>query len=551
MIEQIEYISVDDIIPNRFQPRKKFDEDDLNELAESIKQHGIIQPLVLRRLGNKFEIIAGERRYKAANIVGLKQVPSIVMDLDDKTSAEIALAENIQRKDLTSIEKAKSYRQILGLGQITQEELAKKMGKSQPTVSNTLRLLDLTDEVQHAILQNRISERHARSLLSLKNPELQNKMLNEIIDNRLTVRETDLAIKNMINEFEDNKSKEEVKEEKNDDEIIDFTNNDLNIEKANKEFISEIENIQMTSNNNNKSNIPEFDQIDINSSKNPFINNYVNLDDEEANMNFGNENTNNEFNNFIDIPNDIKTLNVTKEKEEKEVSETPMISEPINEKTNNEYQTNDNMNYNDNLNYNSMPQFPDPSYQNNGMMPPQENMYQPYPAPNMPYMDPTFQNPYQQVGMQAPMPNMYNNEMMPPQGNMYQPYPTPNMPYMDPAFQNPYQQVGMQGPMPNMYNNGMVPPPIDMNNNDNQSISLSPSTSMYSQPPQNIDNDVNNKIETNQDVAPQAIIMQHDITGAVAVIRNTVMNLQNNGYMIDINEDDLANSYVINIKIEK
>ena len=228
MMEQIQYINVDDIIPNRFQPRKKFEETDLNELAESIKQHGIIQPLVLRRLGNKFEIIAGERRYKAANIVGLKQVPSIVMDLDDRTSAEIALAENIQRKDLTAIEKAKSYKQILGLGQITQEELAKKMGKSQPAVSNTLRLLDLTEEVQNALLQNRISERHARSLLALKDPELQKQMLNEIINNRMTVRETDLAIKEMLSNHHEDNEVNKKEENKESEEIIDFSNdNDI------------------------------------------------------------------------------------------------------------------------------------------------------------------------------------------------------------------------------------------------------------------------------------------------------------------------------------
>ena len=146
MQEQIQRINVEDIIPNRFQPRKNFDQDSLQELAESIKQHGMIQPLVLRKLWNKFEIIAGERRYKAENMIGLKQVPSIIMELDDATSAEVALAENIQRRDLTAVEKAKSYKQILSLGQMTQEELAKKMGKSQPAVSNTLRLLELSDD---------------------------------------------------------------------------------------------------------------------------------------------------------------------------------------------------------------------------------------------------------------------------------------------------------------------------------------------------------------------------------------------------------------------
>ena len=189
MNNQVEQISVNDIIPNRFQPRKNFDEESLNELADSIRQHGLIQPLVLRKLGDKYEIIAGERRFKAANIIGLKTVPSIVMEINDADSAEIALVENIQRKDLTAIEEAKSYEKILELGQMNQEELAKRVGKTQSTVSNKLRLLNLSDEAQQALLDTKISERHARSLLKLKDKTAQNEMLNKIIENRLTVRE--------------------------------------------------------------------------------------------------------------------------------------------------------------------------------------------------------------------------------------------------------------------------------------------------------------------------------------------------------------------------
>ena len=537
MMEQLQYINVDDIIPNRFQPRKKFEETDLNELAESIKQHGIIQPLVLRRLGNKFEIIAGERRYKAANIVGLKQVPSIVMDLDDRTSAEIALAENIQRKDLTAIEKAKSYKQILGLGQITQEELAKKMGKSQPAVSNTLRLLDLTEEVQNALLQNRISERHARSLLALKDPELQKQMLNEIINNRMTVRETDLAIKEMLSNHHEDNEVNKKEENKESEEIIDFSNdNDIsNNKQKNVEIIDDAQNIE-----NNEKEIPEFDQIDINKEdKKSFLNNYVNLDNEAANMNFGTENTNTNFNNFIDIPKDTPNLNINKEKEEKEVSETPMISEPVNE--NNNYNNNENMN--NNIPNNQIPQNQEMMYPNNNMMPPQGNMYPPFQGQPMPYQDQGY-NQYQ-PGMSGPMPNMYpNNNMMPPQGNMYPPFQGQPMPYQDQGY-NQYQP-GMNGPMPNMYpNNNMMPPTPEENtlNSQNNGGTIYPSNPEVQ--------DSNNVLESNQDVAPQAIIMQHDITGAVAVIRNTVMNLQNNGYMIDISEDDLSNAYVINIKLEK
>lgn len=190
-------VPIEDIIPNRFQPRLSFDESSLKELADSIKQHGIIQPLVLRRIADKYEIIAGERRYKAAMMAGLVSVPAILTTLDDNASAEVAIVENVQRKDLTAIEEAKSYKALLDKGYMTQEELAKKMGLSQAAVSNKLRLLSLDESVQDAILNNKISERHARSLLKIKDLEEQKKLLNRIINERLTVRQLEEEIKKM------------------------------------------------------------------------------------------------------------------------------------------------------------------------------------------------------------------------------------------------------------------------------------------------------------------------------------------------------------------
>lgn len=198
MEKEIYEISLDDIIPNRFQPRLTFDEEAMKELTASIKEHGVIQPLVLRRLGDKYEIIAGERRYKASTLAGLEKVPAIVMNLDDDKSAEVALVENIQRKQLSAIEEAKSYQQLLDRGYSTQEELAEKLGKSQSGISNKMRLLNLSEDAQEALLANKISERHARSLLSIKNEDLQIKMLNRIINERLTVRQADQAIKELI-----------------------------------------------------------------------------------------------------------------------------------------------------------------------------------------------------------------------------------------------------------------------------------------------------------------------------------------------------------------
>lgn len=195
MESQVQNVNIDLIIPNRFQPRLSFDEKALNELAESIKQHGIIQPLIVRQLADKYEIIAGERRYKAATLAGLSTVPVIVTNLSDAKSAEVALVENIQRKNLSSIEEALSYKRKIDKDNLTQEQLAKLLGLSQSTVANRLRLLNLSNEVQDALLKEKISERHARSLLQISDKNKQTELLNRIITERLTVRQLDEIIK--------------------------------------------------------------------------------------------------------------------------------------------------------------------------------------------------------------------------------------------------------------------------------------------------------------------------------------------------------------------
>ena len=191
-------LDVNDVLPNRFQPRIKFNEDSINELCESIKEHGVIQPIVVRAMGDKYEIIAGERRYKASLLAGKQTIPAVITELNDKDSAEVALIENVQRKDLTPIEEAISYKKILDMGYLTQDELATKLGKTQSTVANKLRLLNLDEEVQEAVLEEKISERHARSLLKLSNISEQRKMLNKIVENRLTVRKTDEEISQLL-----------------------------------------------------------------------------------------------------------------------------------------------------------------------------------------------------------------------------------------------------------------------------------------------------------------------------------------------------------------
>ena len=197
---QLTVLNINDILPNRFQPRIRFDEEKLEELAESISKYGVIQPIVVRPVSNKYEIIAGERRYKASKLANKSTIPAIILNLSDKDSEEIALLENIQRQQLSPIEEAVSYKRILDMGYITQEGLAKKLGKAQSTIANKIRLLNLDDEVQNYLLNNKISERHARSLLRIPDKEKQVEMLHRIVEERLTVKQTDREIEKLKEE---------------------------------------------------------------------------------------------------------------------------------------------------------------------------------------------------------------------------------------------------------------------------------------------------------------------------------------------------------------
>jgi ParB family chromosome partitioning protein len=195
--DEVVQLYLDDIIPNRFQPREVFDEKALKELAVSIKEHGVIQPIIVRNVNGKYEIIAGERRYKASALAGMTKIPAIIRDLDDKESSKVALLENLQRKNLNPIEEARTYQKILEIDQMTQEALAKTMGKSQSAVANKIRLLSLPDEVQDALLKEQISERHARTLLNIPDVKKQKEMLKKVIDNKMSVRALEDEIKEM------------------------------------------------------------------------------------------------------------------------------------------------------------------------------------------------------------------------------------------------------------------------------------------------------------------------------------------------------------------
>lgn len=262
--KEIVYVRIEDIIPNRFQPRIAFDENELNNLADSIMKYGIIQPLVVRPISDKYEIIAGERRYKASVIAGLKTVPVIIKTTDDNTSAEIALLENLQRKNLTPIEEAMSYKKLINKG-FTQEEIASKLGISQSSIANKLRLLNLPQEVQDALLYNKISERHARSLLALSNSDEQKELLNKIINNKLTVKQTELEINSIINEknkvLQANEENNFEEPKQNEPKIIEENQSQIEkeMEEIRKMLEKDLNNFESTQTEQKSPEILEFD----------------------------------------------------------------------------------------------------------------------------------------------------------------------------------------------------------------------------------------------------------------------------------------------------
>lgn len=190
-------IDINLIKSNDDQPRKSFDDEKILELAESIKSNGIIQPLVLKKVDDEYIIVAGERRWRAAKSIGLKEVPAIVMNLTEKQVLEISLIENIQREDLNSIEEALAYKRLINDFNLTQEELSKRIGKSRVTITNTLRLLNLSEDVQQYIIEGVISEGHGRALLGITDSKVQCELAQNVIDDKLSVRELELLIRKL------------------------------------------------------------------------------------------------------------------------------------------------------------------------------------------------------------------------------------------------------------------------------------------------------------------------------------------------------------------
>lgn len=202
-------IPIDEIVPNPYQPRKSLDEESLNELAESIRQHGILQPIVVRKVEKGYEIIAGERRYKAAMKAGLGKVPAIIKEATDEELMEYALIENLQREDLNPIEAAYALKRLMDTFQLTQEEIADKIGKRRSTIANLLRLLKLPEDIQRMVSEGRLTMGHARALLSVDDPEEQRRLAEEIVSRSLSVREVEKEVSRKVKVLERDKSIEE------------------------------------------------------------------------------------------------------------------------------------------------------------------------------------------------------------------------------------------------------------------------------------------------------------------------------------------------------
>ena len=198
--EEVIKLPLDKIHANKYQPRTVFDQEKIEELARTIHVHGVIQPIVVRKseVEGQYEIIAGERRFRAMKSLEWTEVPAIIRNLSDKETASIALIENLQREELTSIEEAHAYQNLLEIQEITQEALAQRLGKGQSTVANKLRLLKLPEEIQTALLNRLLTERHARALLKVKDAELQNKLFEETIEESLNVKQLEEKVSKLL-----------------------------------------------------------------------------------------------------------------------------------------------------------------------------------------------------------------------------------------------------------------------------------------------------------------------------------------------------------------
>ena len=495
---EVVYLYLDDIIPNRFQPREVFDDQALKELAISIKEHGVIQPIIVRKVENKYEIIAGERRYKASTMAGLTKIPAIIKNLDDKESSKVALIENLQRRDLTPIEEARTYQKILELEDgMTQEQLAHTMGKTQSVVSNKLRLLALPDEVQDALLKEKISERHARSLLNILNKNNQIKMLDKIIAEKMTVRELDKEIKEMNEGGSTNSGDASM------NSGIPSFGNMMN---------NNISQNNVTPSNNNFSNNSSIGTLSFSNSANTNVQPQINTplsNPTSVDINQIRQNAT-DINGPSTPSVGVKELmrDTNEQKEQNKFKFVPSFDEFFNKNKNN-------MNNTSGVNSNS-------SLLNNNDNKSQTN----------------------NTGILSPVGNLFNRE------------PGNDINNVNNNSNNtlPFGNTGLSSNSnennASMANNGGM---FGLNNNTNNMNSNTPSTSNNSMFGNNFGG-LNNNLASSMSGSPlnlNGINNKKDVAPAINAIKNVIKDLEGKGYKVLIDENDSDNLYQITIKVDK
>lgn len=495
---EVVYLYLDDIIPNRFQPREVFDDQALKELAISIKEHGVIQPIIVRKVENKYEIIAGERRYKASTMAGLTKIPAIIKNLDDKESSKVALIENLQRRDLTPIEEARTYQKILELEDgMTQEQLAHTMGKTQSVVSNKLRLLALPDEVQDALLKEKISERHARSLLNILNKNNQIKMLDKIIAEKMTVRELDKEIKEM-----------------NEGGSINSGDASMNsgIPSFGNMMNNNISQNSITPSNNNFSNNSSIGTLSFSNSANTNVQPQINTplsNPTSVDINQIRQNAT-DINGPSTPSVGVKELmrDPNEQKEENKFKFVPSFDEFFNKNKNN-------MNNTSGVNSNS-------SLLNNNDNKSQTN----------------------NTGILSPVGNLFNREPGNDINNVN------NNSNNTLSFGNTGLSSNSNENNASMANNGGM---FGLNNNTNNMNSNTPSTSNNSMFGNNFGG-LNNNLASSMSSSPlnlNGINNKKDVAPAINAIKNVIKDLEGKGYKVLIDENDSDNLYQITIKVDK
>jgi len=562
---KIENIPINDIIPNIYQPRIKFDDKLLTELSESIKNHGIIQPLILRKMGNSYEIIDGERRYKSAKKIGMETVPAIILDVNDKETLDIILTENMQKQLFSPIEEANAYQQMMLLNRYDIDELSKKLNKEKNYIENKLKLLTLLPDIQEALLNNKISEGHARALTKIKDKEKQRKLFKKIIVERIPVKHLEEIINN--SKKEEKNIKEDIKNlEKKDKVSLNDLNrrNFLEIENKNKMEDEKMDNTQMNFNQyNNLLKEQERPEMGVISQPEPILGNVVSepkpndffpsLEEQPLNIDVPMNNVQEviapvEMPQF-EVPAPVEAVQPVIEQPAMptmEVPQMPEMASPI-----------------------EMPQFEVPT--------PVEAVQPAIEQPVMPTMEvpqmPEMASPIEMPQFEVPtpvetvqpaieqpvMPTMEVPQMSEMASPIEMPQfevPTP-VETVQPAIEQPVMPTMEVPQMPEMASPIEMPqfevptpvetiqPAIEQPVMPTMEVPQMPEMASPIEMPQF---EVPTPVETVQPVIEQPMV---DVMPAVNMIRNLMPLLENSGYKILLEESDNQNEYQVTIKVQK